>query len=99
MEEGLLQGTLHGSSRRASFLREDGGLTIAKGVKLNVEEPHLEEPPILPELEAEVEDDEPGTPTRRVRKKSTLKMMTVEDDAEPGMYFEEMDARGAGCPT
>ena len=53
------------------LLREDGGLTIAKGLKLDVEEPHLEEPPILPELEAEeVEDGDPGTACRRLRGKS-----------------------------
>ena len=78
--------------RKGLLLREDGGLTIAKDLKLNVEEPHLEEPPLMPELEAvEVEKDDAETKGRRLRGKSSLKMLQVEEELGKEMWFEEMD--------
>ena len=73
------------------LLREDGGLTIAKGLKSEVVEPTREDPPLLPALVVEDEDDGPPTPTRRVRKKTTLKTLRVDTEEKDGWkVFEEM---------
>ena len=72
------------------LLREDGGLTIAKGLKTGVWEPQKELRPLLPELQV-LDDDEPDTPTRRrMRAKTTVKMLEMDDqETEMDDCFEE----------
>ena len=74
--------------------REDGGLTIAKGLKAGVWEPHQEDPPLLPGVEVvEVDGEDPSTPTRRrLKGKVTMKMLVSEDQTPDQLgYFEEFD--------
>ena len=63
------------------ILRDDGGISIAKGVRSGIVEPQLEDPPLLEEEEVELqEEDGGGTPTRRVRRKASVRMIQVEDE-------------------
>ena len=75
--------------------REDGGLTIAKGLTAGVWEPHREDPPLLPGVEVvEVDGEEPPTPTRRrLRGKASMRMLVVSEDQPPEQpwCFEEFD--------
>ena len=63
------------------LLREDGGLTLAKGLKDGVKEPENESPPLLPELEIdEVEDPGPPVPRSRLREKTAVKMLALDTE-------------------
>ena len=91
-KKGSYRGLAPDVSNGHIILREDGGLSIAKGVKCNVIEPHQEEPPLLPSHEVTLEEDiEPSTPTRRVRSKAALRVCKVENDQGPEMWMEEME--------
>ena len=58
------------------ILRDDGGISVAKGVRSGVVEPHLELPPLLDEDIADLDGaDGTGTPSHRVRKKASIRMM------------------------
>ena len=73
-------------------LREDGALSVVKGLKERVIEPHAEELPLLPAFEVEEEDGlDPGTPTRRYRAKAAVRMMQVQEEGEEVPQFEEME--------
>ena len=80
--------------------REDGGLTVARSVRVSVVEPHLEEPPLLPELLGEVDDEdgEDPLPRRRLKAKSKVKMLSVrgglnDDDEDELQEMDEDDIR------
>ena len=91
-KKGSYRGPASDVSNGHIILREDGGLSIAKGVKNNVIEPHQEEPPLLPSREVTLEEEiEPSTPTRRVRSKTALRVCKVEDEQGPEMWMEEME--------
>ena len=54
-------------------------------------EPHLEQPPLLPAHEVELMDDlDPGTPTRRIRTKSAIRMIKIEGDDYVEEWLEEL---------
>ena len=75
------------------LLREDGGLTLAKGLKEDVKEPEKEDPPLLPELRVEEVDDPGASPKRRLRAKASVKMLAVDaEQPEDLEFFEELDA-------
>ena len=74
------------------LLREGGGLVIAKGLKAWVQEPHLEEPPLLDDMMVDDGQEEPAAPMRRYRSKASLKpMMAMEPSHEELGLFEELD--------
>ena len=90
-KRGSYRGVAQDVSNGHIILREDGGLSIAKGIKGQVVEPHMEEPPLLPAHEVElVEDPDPATPSRRVRTKSAIRMIKVEDEDDGEEWFEEL---------
>ena len=97
-KKGSYRGLAPDVSNGHIILREDGGLSIAKGTKCNVIEPHYEEPPLLPSHEVTLDEDvEPSTPTRRVRSKAALRVCKVENDQGPEMWMEEMEEDEANC--
>ena len=78
--------------------REDGGLTVARSVRASVVEPHLVEPPLLPELQIDDNDGEEDKPARyRMRFKTSVKMLSVgevvSDDLEIEEELEEVEER------
>ena len=74
------------------LLREDGGLTLAKGLKEDVKEPEKEDPPLLPELRVEEVDDPGASPRTRLRGKVAVKMLAVDNGhPEDLQFFEELD--------
>ena len=74
------------------LLRDDGGLTLAKGLKEGIKEPEKEDPPLLPELHVDnVDDPGPPIPASRIRGKTPMKMLAVGDDVQEDLeFFEEL---------
>ena len=74
------------------LLRDDGGLTLAKGIKEGIKEPEKEDPPLLPELHVDnVDDPGPPIPASRIRGKTPMKMLAVGDEVnEDSEFFEEL---------
>ena len=70
--------------------REDGGLTVARSVRAGIVEPHLEEPPLLPECELRGDDEmEDVPPKHRMRFKAKVKMMSAGEVAVRDAEVEE----------